>query len=126
MTKSIITIKVYNVVLLAFVLLNVVGGLGALVMEFKLVTLASFSINAIILVLYYTKSRHLSTAVKMGAVLVLAGAVIALFPLLFIGFFYGMKHLWLYVPIFLISPVLGLYLYKGSSRYIEVVRTEDE
>ncbi|MDO6390182.1 hypothetical protein Q4E40_08595 [Pontibacter sp. BT731] len=123
MTTAIITNTTFRIILLAWVTLNIVAGLYILTMDFDLISLGSLAINSAILFCYFTKSLYLKQAVKIGAIVLLAPSLFALLPAVALGLLYGMGMIWKYIPLLVIMPLVGFYLYKGSGRYIRLTES---
>lgn len=126
MTTAIINNTTFRIILLAWVTLNIVAGLYMLATDFDLISLAGLLINAAILICYFTKSLYLKQAVKIGAIVLLASSLFALLPAITLGFLYGMGMIWKFIPLLVIMPLVGFYLYKGSGRYIRLTEMDGD
>jgi hypothetical protein len=121
MTHSSISNSAYKVVLLASAVLLVLASMSALWVEMRWFYMGHFFANSLILSCYYYKSSYLKRIVRVSALIILLHTATAFYPVVVLGFFYGMSALWPFIPLFLIMPALGIYLYWGSNRYIQLI-----
>ncbi|MBF8964161.1 hypothetical protein I0P70_12975 [Pontibacter sp. FD36] len=126
MNMSVITNTTYKIILLVWVTINSLAGLIMLAIDFDLITLASFLVNAYILFCYFTKSVHLKQAVKVGTIVLLAASLLALFPAIMLGLLYGMGMIWAFIPLLIVMPLAGFYLYRGCTKYIQLVEIDEK
>jgi hypothetical protein len=63
--------------------------------------------------------------VKIGAALLMFSSVRLLLPSGFIGILYGIDVLWKIVVYCVVMLVIGLYLYIGSNKFIQIENIYD-